>query len=98
MEDLNDGVSNSIQKLGYLFHPLMKGPEILNGYHSQSNNLMEADEFVQASLDLLSLAVAHSLTPSSKTTMPTSECWFAPLCEIISTCSSIQLQTQGKKC
>ena len=91
LEDLNDGVSNSIQKLGYLSHPLMKGSEILNGYHSQSNNLIEADKFVQASLDLLSLAVAHSLTPSSKTTMPTSECWFAPLCEIISTCSSIQL-------
>ena len=98
MEDFNDGVLNSIEKLGYLFHPLMKGSEILNGYHSQSNNLMEADEFVQASLDLLSLAVANSLTPSSKTTMPTWECWFAPLCEIISTCSSTQLQTQGKKC
>ena len=34
LEDLNDGVSNSIQKLGYLFHPLMKGSEILNGSHS----------------------------------------------------------------
>ena len=98
LEDMHDGISNSIEKLGFSCHPCIKGlgTSYLNAKDTAVQGTNESS-VVQASLDLLSLIAMNSLGPSTKSSPSTWECWFAPLCEIISTSSSSHLRAQAKK-
>jgi len=87
----SDGIEKSHFRLGSVYHPWER--EFDCKVHSSRNSIyVESSEsaVVQASLDLLSLVVLDSLD------YPQWECWFAPLCEIISTEAPQYLRSQAK--
>jgi E3 ubiquitin-protein ligase UBR4 len=88
-EDFTDGVTLSFDKLG----PLRSEAIGLPSQYASFSRVNDST-FIETIVDLLSLVAMKSSTAVDSGA--SWKCWFAPLCEIISTNLSIKLRTQAK--